>query len=63
MTLLFVRCPNINKNPYENNAETFEKWIRQIWMYANTWSIDTYNSDSVAIKDMKPGDFFIQSNI
>ena len=49
-------------NPLEDNLETFAKWIRQIWMYANTWSIDTYNSDSVAIKDMKPGDFFIQSN-
>ena len=49
-------------NKLEHSNETFRKWIRQIWTYSNTWSIDNYDSISVPILNMKPGDFFIQSN-
>jgi len=49
-------------NALIDNLETFGKWIEKIWMWSNTESIDTYDSFSVAIKDIRPGDFFIQSN-
>ena len=49
-------------NILEDNSETLRKWLRQIWMFANTWSIDEYDSFQVNILDMKPGDFFITSN-
>jgi hypothetical protein len=49
-------------NILKDNPETLRKWLRQIFSYANTWSIDTYDSSPVNILEMKPGDFFIESN-
>ena len=49
-------------NILKDNPETLSKWLRQIYSYANTWSIDTYDSSPVNILEMKPGDFFIKSN-
>ncbi len=46
----------------EDNLETFRKWLREIWMYSNTWSIEKYDSYRVPLSDIKPGDFFIRSN-
>ena len=45
----------------EDNSETLRSWLRQIWMWANTWSLDEYDSSQVNILDMRPGDFFIES--
>ena len=50
------------KNPLIDNPSTFSKWIEKIWIWSNTESIDKYDSYSVAIKDIRPGDFFIKSN-
>ena len=49
-------------NILKDNPETLRKWLRQIYSYANTWSIDKYDSSPVDILQMKPGDFFIVSN-
>jgi hypothetical protein len=49
-------------NILEDNSETLRKWLRQIWMYSNTWSIDKMDSYEVYLDDIKPGDFFIRSN-
>ncbi len=46
----------------EDNLETLRKWLREIWMYSNTWSIEKYDSYRVPLSDIKPGDFFIRSN-
>ena len=46
----------------KDSPETLVKWLRQIYSYANTWSIDKYDSYSIDILEMKPGDFFIKSN-
>lgn len=45
-----------------DNSETLLKWLRQIFSYANTWSIDKYDSFSINISEIRPGDFFIKSN-
>ena len=52
----------LRNNTLIDNRETFVRWIEKIWMWSNTESIDTYDSFSVSIKDIRPGDFFIQSN-
>jgi len=49
-------------NILKDNPETLRKWLRQIYSYSNTWSIDKYDSYSINILEMKPGDFFIKSN-
>ena len=49
-------------NILKDNPETLRKWLRQIFSYANTWSIEKYDSSPVDILQMKPGDFFIESN-
>ena len=49
-------------NTLKDSPETLRKWLRQIYSYANTWSIDKYDSYSINILDIKPGDFFIKSN-
>lgn len=45
----------------KENQETFKKWLKQIWMYSNTWSIEKFDSYEVGLLDIKPGDFFIRS--
>ncbi len=52
----------LRNNKLEENSETFRKWLREIWMYSNTWSIEKYDSYKVSLEDIKPGDFFIRSN-
>ena len=52
----------LRNNTLTDNPETFNKWIEKIWMWSNTESIDKYDSFSVDIKDIRPGDFFIKSN-
>ena len=49
-------------NTLKDSPETLRKWLRQIYSYANTWSIDKYDSYSINILEIKPGDFFIKSN-
>ena len=49
-------------NTLKDSPETLRKWLRQIYSYANTWSIDKYDSYSINILEMQPGDFFIKSN-
>ena len=52
----------LRNNTLVDNIETFNKWIEKIWMWSNTESIDKYDSFYVEIKDIRPGDFFIESN-
>ena len=54
--------PVSRNNILKDNPETLKKWLRQVYSYANTWSIDEYDSSPVNILDIKPGDFFIESN-
>ena len=53
---------NEGNNILKDSPETLRKWLRQIYSYANTWSIEKYDSYSINILEMKPGDFFIKSN-
>jgi hypothetical protein len=41
------------------NEYTFKKYITKVWAWSGTWSLDTYDTVNVNIKDIKPGDLFI----
>ena len=46
--------------PREDNFETFRSWIDLVWNYAGTWSVEKYDTYSIDIRDIQPGDIFIQ---
>jgi hypothetical protein len=50
-----------NPKPRLNNLKNFEAWLKIVWGWANTYSIDEYNSIKINILDMRPGDFFVRS--
>ena len=54
---LVLRNKKLKEKP-----ETFKKWLKEVWMYSNTWSIENFDSYRVSIMDIRPGDFFIRSN-
>ena len=46
--------------PRKDSCTTFRKWLDQVWMYAGTYSVEKYDTQSVDIWEMKPGDLFVQ---
>ena len=50
-----------NPKPRLNNLKNFEAWLKIVFGWANTYSIDEYNSIKINILDMRPGDFFVRS--
>ena len=55
-----VDIEKIYKNPREDSFKTFRRWLDLVWNYAGTWSVEKYDTDLVEIKDIRPGDIFIQ---
>ena len=41
------------------NEYTFKKYITKVWAWCGTWSLDTYDTVNINIKNIKPGDLFI----
>ena len=44
----------------KHGKESFLAYMENIWTYAGTWSIQEYETDSVNIKDARPGDIFVE---
>tara|TARA_R110000772_G_scaffold4254_3_gene14920 strand:+ start:1022 stop:1855 length:834 start_codon:yes stop_codon:yes gene_type:complete len=44
----------------KNNCKNFRKWLSLVWNYAGTYSIEEYDTVSVPIFDMQPGDVFVE---
>tara|TARA_R110002012_G_scaffold85883_3_gene213940 strand:- start:14402 stop:15172 length:771 start_codon:yes stop_codon:yes gene_type:complete len=41
------------------SLSSFKKYITVIWAYAGTWSLEAFDTVSVDIKNIKPGDVFV----
>ena len=45
---------------YDDSYETFEKYLRMVFTYAGTLSLDSYESETIALTDMEVGDVFLK---
>ena len=44
----------------KHGKTSFLAYMENIWTYAGTWSIQEYETDSVNIKNARPGDIFVE---
>lgn len=45
---------------YDDSYETFIKYLRMVFTYAGTLSMDSYESETIALSDMEVGDVFLK---
>ena len=45
---------------YDDSYESFEKYLRTVFCYAGTLSVDTYEAETIALSDMEVGDVLLK---
>ena len=45
---------------YAKKKNSFKSYLEYVWAWAGTWSLEKYDTFRIDIKDIKPGDIFIQ---
>lgn len=45
---------------YDDSYENFQKYMRMVFVYANTFSMDTYEAVPVAMDELQVGDVFLE---
>lgn len=45
---------------YDDSYETFTKYLRMVFTYAGTLSMDSYESETIPLSDMEVGDVFLK---
>jgi len=44
---------------YASKKNSFKSYLEHVWTWAGTWSLEKYDTYTIDIKDIKPGDIFI----
>lgn len=50
----------VNSAGYDDSYETFQKYMRMVFAYAGTLSMDTYESAPIALDELQVGDVFLK---